>query len=135
MEQAHPPAPKAVHADKHRSRLDDSAHFAEQPILQPSGRNVMKHGEGNGSRKGFVLKRKRRSVALYHSDVCAAEALTQRMGQATINFKDRELLEPPAQPARREPKTRPNLDHMVAEIETIEHPRQNLPFEPPFPGS
>lgn len=96
---------------------------------------MVEHGKSYGSREGLVPEWKHRSVALHGPDVRALDAPAQRMHQAAVNFDNGQLYEPPAQPVRCEPNPRAYLEDILAEIETIERPRENLTFEPLLPIS
>jgi len=94
---------------------------------------MVKHCKGENDGKHLVAEWHCRSITDLHDHLFIGNTLTEGVRQLGVYLQARDVPTSIAQPVCCEAWSRPEFQHLSAQIHSVERPRQDLIFESVFP--
>jgi hypothetical protein len=114
----------AIGADQDAPWPQHAAELTEHPVLHRSGGDVVQHGQARDGGEPAAVKRERGSVGLHDLDAGARQASSQRGGQLLIQLDRHQSWDAVPQGIGDQTRAGAHLEHLVAELAAVDHPRQ-----------
>jgi hypothetical protein len=114
----------AVGADQDAPWPQHAAELAEHPVLHRNGRDVVQHGEACDCGEPTAAERERGSVGLHDLDARVREASPQRGCQLLVQLDRHDSWDSLPEGIGHQTRTGTHLEHLLAELATINHPWQ-----------
>jgi len=129
-------AVEAVRARENASRTQNPGYFGQQSILQRLRRDVVQHREAQRGIERSTGERHRCGILAKDVDIAATQTMRKRIRQRPVNLYAVHPLNTLAKEVRRYARAGSNLQYILPEIKSFNHPGKNVFFDgiPPVSG-
>jgi hypothetical protein len=114
----------AVGADQDASWPQHAAELAEHVVLQRDGGHVVQHREAGNRGEPAAVEGERDGVGLHDLDAGVRKASPQRGCQMLIHLDRYQSWDSPPEGIGDQTRTGTHLQHLLAELATVDHPGQ-----------